>query len=204
MTCPHPLLTELVLGAISPGASAEEAATHAAGCEPCGLELTRLRESLALLATALPTRRAPGLSRLLASVGHVERFAGHSAALADLFDIGANDARHLLQDFSVEDGWKLAPLPGITWKRVPLGPGLRGATGTLARLEPGAVFPLHEHVGEERVLVIQGALLDGDAVITEGRSGVGLAGSLHSVAASSTSACACYCALVNLGGIVFR
>ena len=45
------------------------------------------------------------------------------------------------------------------------------AHGGLVRLAPGEVFPMHKHVGEEKVLLIQGTLEDDNGTLQAGEYG---------------------------------
>ena len=60
---------------------------------------------------------------------------------------------------------------------------LRGREGAdavvLIRMEPGAGYPAHRHLGEETVLVLQGGYRDEQGEYREGEKVVNAAGSIH-------------------------
>lgn len=83
-------------------------------------------------------------------------FLDRSMALFDLPE--AETEEHL---YSVDDdaAWE-DMLPGVRFRDFDGGPALGDAHAGLVRLAPGQTFPHHGHVGEERVLVLQGELVD--------------------------------------------
>jgi len=61
--------------------------------------------------------------------------------------------------------WRATELPGVSWFPLHLGTGApvdrsRGAGTVLIRMEPGAGYERHRHVGFEEVLVLQGGYRD--------------------------------------------
>ena len=51
----------------------------------------------------------------------------------------------------------------------------------LARYEPGAQIPLHRHVGDELIFVIEGAVSDEAGTVTAGNVGYRPDGCVHTV-----------------------
>lgn len=109
---------------------------------------------------------AGGRARLLASAG-AEPLAPFVDALASLFDLARERARELLALFETDEGW--TPLfPGAAFIDLEGGPAIGGQTVGLVRIAPGLHFPAHRHLGEETVLVLQGAFVDGDRRVEPG------------------------------------
>jgi quercetin dioxygenase-like cupin family protein len=86
--------------------------------------------------------------------------------LIALFDLPEDQTRRhvdtLVDGAAVADdgeGWAEL-VPGCTFLDFDGGPALGEAHAGLIRLQPGAVFPAHRHVGEERVLMLQGRVRD--------------------------------------------
>lgn len=195
----HPIdrLPALLLG----GDDDPSLVEHLAWCDECAAELSALREVASALPAGLP-RAAPSTrlrARLLGAVDHLERFAPRARALAELLDLDLDDARRQLHALSDDRGWHAAPVPGVTWR--PLDSGwTRERTTLFARLAAGATFPRHRHVGDERLLVLDGALVEGDRVVHAGERLDRASGSIHSIHAEAAGD-GCVCAVLNLGHI---
>ncbi|MEX1362230.1 MAG: cupin domain-containing protein [Nannocystaceae bacterium] len=97
--------------------------------------------------------------RLLGQVGGSNRFLPFLDRMMSLFDLPEPDAERHLHSIDDHDAWD-DMLPGVRYRDFDGGPALGEAHGGLVRLQPGECFPHHTHVGEERVLVIQGELVD--------------------------------------------
>ncbi|MCA9658980.1 MAG: cupin domain-containing protein [Myxococcales bacterium] len=121
------------------------------------------------LVLALPTadERPPTAlrDRLLASLdAPSERFAPFAERLAALIDVGAERARELLAALADPSRW-VAPFgPGIALFHLEGGPAVAGADVGFVRVAPGVTFPHHRHLGDERVLLLQGRLEDSEGV----------------------------------------
>jgi anti-sigma factor ChrR (cupin superfamily) len=128
------------------------------------------------LALGLPGEAAPGglRAKLLALAGGRERFLPFLDRMMSLFDLPETDARDQLYSVDRPDDWD-DMLPGVQYRDFEGGPAVGEAHGGLVRLAPGQEFPAHTHVGEERVLILQGTLADdqgnvarpGDLVISD-------------------------------------
>lgn len=105
-----------------------------------------------------------------------------------------------------------APAPPIDPHRfewTELHPGVRihvlredpvtGARGVLVWARPGAALPLHRHLGDEAILVLQGALRDERGTYRPGQVCSSIAGSSHTEEALPGEDCFCY--VVSFGGI---
>jgi quercetin dioxygenase-like cupin family protein len=120
-----------------------------------------LEQAASWLALAVePVAPPPHLrERLLAELGGSERFAPFLDRLAALFDLAADRVRTILQRFDTDEGWTVM-YPGASFFDFEGGPALGEATAGLVRIAAGQPFPHHKHLGEERVMVLQGAFVD--------------------------------------------
>src|SRR6266852_3562408 len=55
----------------------------------------------------------------------------------------------------------------------------------MSRIEPGARLPLHRHVGDELVFVIEGAIADESGAVTAGNMGYRPDGCVHAVSSKN-------------------
>ena len=158
-------------------------AGHLAECADCA---ARIEEELALasnLALALqPVAPSPPTwARLAGSLDG--RFARFTARCAELLDIAAEKARALLEAADGPDGW-IAGLPGVSIFHLEGGPAVEGAITGFIRLEPGAVFAEHLHLGDEVNLVLQGGLQSSDGKVAWAGQELAMpAGSRHTLSA---------------------
>jgi quercetin dioxygenase-like cupin family protein len=121
--------------------------------------------------------------RLLASVARPRlRYAPLFAKLKDLFDLGDTALADLFERAESEDQWTVSQVPATRLLHLEGGPRVAGADNGLVRIEAGARFPQHRHLGLERVLVLEGAYRDE----TDGQ--VYRAGDLHEMQAGSAHA----------------
>ncbi len=123
-----------------------------------GFSEDELAALLAVDAAPVPAALRQRVERSVAAEGRFERFIG---AVAKLLDIGADAARAMLDDLDVPGRWENSPWPGVTLVHVTGGPAVREAITGFVRIERGGRFPSHKHLGDERVLVLQGRLRDG-------------------------------------------
>jgi quercetin dioxygenase-like cupin family protein len=121
----------------------------------------RLLEALTELAPA--SKAPPQLlrERLLATVARPRlRFAPLFDALSDLFDLADSDLAGIFERASTPSAWTKAQIPGTELLHLLGGPGVAGADNGLVRIQAGARFPTHRHLGLERVLVLEGGYRD--------------------------------------------
>ena len=77
----------------------------------------------------------------------------------------ASGATHYIDIPSIP--WEPAPFPGVQVKVLYNDPKT-GMSTVLAKLEPGAKIPLHQHVGVEQTYVLEGSLEDHEGKATAG------------------------------------
>jgi len=128
-----------------------------------------------------PEQPSPELfQRLMKSVASTERFAEHADRVASLMDVAVSHARGLLRAIDQAGKWEPGPLDWIQLFHLEGGPKVANAIVGFIRLEPGTVFPPHTHLGEERVLILQGGYEDEDGTVYKaGELVVGAAGDSH-------------------------
>ncbi len=140
-----------------------------------------LREALAQLVP--PAKAPPQLlrERLLATVARPRlRFAPLFGALSDLFDLDDADLAGIFERAAAPAAWVESQIPATRLLHLNGGPRVAAADNGLVRLQAGARFPLHRHLGQERVLVLEGGYRD------EPSGRVYLPGDLHEMAAGSS------------------
>lgn len=120
-------------------------------------ELASFQATTELLAA--PVAPAPDVkARLLASVG-ASRFEAFTARLAKLYDVTVDRAREFLGLIERPASWN-QEAGGISLVHFNGGAAYAAADCGFIRLEPGAVFPPHKHLGEEASIVLSGQLRD--------------------------------------------
>lgn len=148
-----------------------------------GADDPKLAEALSAL---VPNPRPPPQllrERLLGTVSRPRlRFAPLFGALADLFDLSDSALADLFEHSASPDAWSGTPLAGVSLLHLQGGPRVAQADCGLVRLAAGARFPMHEHLGHERVLVLEGGYHDEPSGI------VRKAGDLHEMPAGSRHA----------------
>jgi anti-sigma factor ChrR (cupin superfamily) len=141
-----------------------EVESHLAVCETCRAKVRLDREAFAAIALSRPPVQPPSAlrARLLAASMENGRLRGHARALAALFEIPLEKALSTLDALEAPDGWEGGLLPGMGTIHVSAGPALarQGARAHLVRLPAGLDWPNHTHGGEERHLVLEGAITD--------------------------------------------
>ena len=119
-------------------------------------------DTLADLALALPTRTPPAalLDRLLASVRTSNRFERFVDRVGDLTDLAAPTSDALLRAIDDDTRWIDGPGEGLQLFHIDGGPRTTDAIVGFVRVAPGDAFPKHQHLGDERMLVLQGGVVD--------------------------------------------
>lgn len=197
-------LDELLLpvGGASEGLRREDALARG-GVPP--EEIAATKGTLAALAAVEIDQRPPAAlrDRLLASVRRSGRYGVYTDRVARLFDLSNEVAARLVAKLEDASAWK-PWMEGMQMIPVRTGPRLGDAIGAFGRLRPGARFPLHDHVGDEVTLVLDGGFRDthdgretwrGDELWKPG-------GSEHEFVVLPGEDC--IAAVVCLGGVRFR
>lgn len=104
--------------------------------------------------------RAALRERLLREAAQPGRLNDFAALVAQELDLSEERASELLNSLDDPSVWKSPGFPATEFCWVEGGGRVENAVRGFVRVEAGADFPEHEHVGRERVLVIQGGLID--------------------------------------------
>lgn len=96
--------------------------------------------------------------RLMASIGG-GRFDAFAARVAAMFDVALERGRELLGLIERPASW-IAQIPGVSLVHFEGGPATAAADCGFVRLAPGAVFPPHNHLGDESCIVLSGQMHD--------------------------------------------
>ncbi len=140
---------------------------HLDQCASCAAEYRVSAEALANLAMSLP-RTAPSprvRERVLKSVSTANRFEMFAAQVAEHIDVSIDKARELLGRIDDAKSWMATHVAGIFSYDLPVGPAAADAVVGFVKLHPGVVFPDHEHMGDEVMLVLQGSCIDSDGTV---------------------------------------
>jgi len=121
----------------------------------------------ALTADLTPLAPSPSIRERLLHTGP-SRFARFARTLADLIDVSVDRAKALLERAldladpvrSAPDAWEPLPVPGACTLWVDGGSAVAGCIRGFVRIPAGSDFPQHRHIGDEKVLVLDGAILD--------------------------------------------
>jgi anti-sigma factor ChrR (cupin superfamily) len=152
-----------------------------AGNPELAAELAAYQQTTGELGSVIqPVAPAPEVKeRLMASVGG-GRFAAFAARLAKLYDVTVERAHELLGLMDRTASWR-PQIPGISLIDFDGGPAAAAADCGFFKLTPGALFPPHKHLGEERVIILAGQIRDvvNDRVCTAGDEYVQLEGTSH-------------------------
>ena len=101
-------------------------------------------------------------ARLFGAINGRERFSPFLDRLITLFDLPEDETRREIDAILDPDAEWEPMIDGCSFRDFEGGPALGEAHAGLIRLQPGAVFPNHRHVGEERMLLLQGRVRDTD------------------------------------------
>lgn len=140
------------------------------GTERVGEWDERLAPELEVLALALePVVPSPEVrARVLRGAAATSRFDDLSARVGELLDLAVDAARALLSRIDDPSVWEPGPAMGVSLYHVQGGAAAAGAITGFVRIPAGGSFPHHRHLGDEHVLILQGACDDGARVSRRG------------------------------------
>ena len=143
-------------------------------------------DALYALALTLPDEAPPPelRDRILASLSPTSRFESFIDEIARMIDLGQDAVRGLLAKIDNAAEWVAGPPPSRLI-HLPYGPRLAQVDVGFVHVPAGASFPHHRHLGEERVLILQGSYIDSDgATVGRGQTAHKTAGSSHAFTVS--------------------
>jgi anti-sigma factor ChrR (cupin superfamily) len=92
------------------------------------------------------------------------RYAPFFGRLAELWEAPEQVVQSELSRAKDPKAWSFGLLPGLRTFDVAVGAERSAARARLLRFDPGAHFPKHRHRDTERVLVLEGAYIDGSGL----------------------------------------
>jgi anti-sigma factor ChrR (cupin superfamily) len=151
-------LPRSILWGVRPAGEGTRAARHLRECTECAEKLraaeARITEIVGLAAETAPP---PALrERVLTSAARAPRLVRFTNVVARLLDVSTDKAREFLAAIDEPEQWQTTPFEGVTRMPVEGGPRTDGAVAHFVRIEPGKVVPLHEHLGPEIGIFLQG------------------------------------------------
>jgi hypothetical protein len=127
--------------------------------------------------------RANARARLLTTLSSEERFRPFFAELDRYLAIGLDALRAVLRKLEVPESYQVAPIPGVRFFHFPPGARSRFAEAGIVKLDKGARFPRHRHLGAEINFVLEGTLIDAGLSYGPGSVVANAAGSAHDYSA---------------------
>ena len=186
------------LGVLTPD-EAREVSDHIADCTSCADAVIGATEVVTSLGFGLAPI-APNTSvraRLLAAADGRGRLAQWTERVAKFFDLGLDKARGLLDAVDEPKAWEEGPL-GIGLMHFSGGPRLATADCGLIRFPAGIDWPVHKHLGDEKMFIFEGGLVEDDGTVwREGSLIEKPAGSQHSFKILPERDCVCAVTLVE-------
>lgn len=136
--------------------------------EPSELFEAKDAEVLAATGSFAVAPSARLFERIVQTTQLEPRFERFADSVASLLDIGRARALEMLARLEDSAAWEPGLFPGMVLQHAKGGPRVSNAVTGFVRLTQGSVFPEHEHLGFEQVLVLQGRCKDRDAIFGPG------------------------------------
>jgi anti-sigma factor ChrR (cupin superfamily) len=174
-----------ILSGLHPLGVGTRAARHLRDCADCSEKLrateSRITEIVGLAAEEQPP--ASLRDRVLASASQAPRLVRFTDVVAQLLDVTPDKAREFLAAVDQPELWETTPFEGVTRMPVEGGPRTEGAVAHFVRVEPGKIVPMHEHIGPEVGVFLQGyGQGDDGQMVSPGELDERATGTAHSVA----------------------
>ena len=158
----HPAIP-LAREAMSPE-ELEEAEAHLLACAECATRMQTLSAAF-LEADVSTTAIEPHPSvreRLLASLSRAPRLEAYVEPVSRLLDVPLSKARDYLWRIDDAARWRPMPFDGVAALFVKGGPGTAGAFTAFLKVQAGCRLPMHDHLGPEQGILLQGRARDQD------------------------------------------
>lgn len=127
-------------------------------------ELKEVQAALEAFATSAPPVKPSNTLKqsILATLNKTTPFEGYTERFMALFDLNKEQVRELLKKAAAvtDNTFKPSGIPGAQLFYFNGGPRVSSATCGLLKLEPGRIFPAHQHQGNEHALILQGSAID--------------------------------------------
>lgn len=165
---------------------------HLAVCSACVKEWSELYDMIGLLAAFSPPQRPPKNIRdqVLSECSGVKRFLPRAQRVAQLLELSERAVLHWFERLEQAQYWTPGPAEGTSLILLPT-PSQDDVKGFI-RLEPNALFPMHDHLGKEHLLVLVGAYTDDSGrSFHPGEEDVHAASTQHAIRAMEWIPCIC-------------
>lgn len=103
---------------------------------------------------------AAARNRLMDAIAGPSRLMRFAAKIGAMADITAATARDWLRRIDASTAWEGGVIPGVEVIWIPGGPAAACAIRGFVRVAPGHGFPVHQHLGAETTLVLEGEYHD--------------------------------------------
>jgi len=127
-------------------------------------ELASIQNALESVSLAeKPVQPSPHLRALILNATlDKTRFDGFIERFTALFDLDEETSHNLLKqiDNAAHANWQSTPFPGVKILKFPGGQQVSTATCGLVQVQPGKIFPAHQHQAKESNLILQGEARD--------------------------------------------
>ncbi len=132
---------------------------HLQSCASCRAEFDRLITILPRVPLSLSEQA------LLSKATPYARFSRFTADIADLMDVEFKKAKDWLSSIDAPTPWRQSVMPTMQLFDIEGGPKVSNAIVGFVKIEKGAGFPNHKHIGKEKMYILQGNLHDEDGSV---------------------------------------
>ncbi|MFT5431871.1 MAG: quercetin dioxygenase-like cupin family protein [Myxococcota bacterium] len=155
------LLDDVVLGT-APPALVEEVRSAALTDPVLAAALDEVSEIYGLIGSSVDAMPAPAhiRNRLVATIAETPRFERFTDTVARILEVATETAAAMIAGIDRLTSWEPSPWNGIQLYHLEGGPVAANAIVGFVRIAPGEVFPMHKHLGDETVFVLQGRCVD--------------------------------------------
>jgi hypothetical protein len=144
----------------------EEAEAHLLRCAECAERLRALSAAFLEADGAASIQPHPSVrERLLASIARAPRLDAYVEPVARLLDVPLAKARDYLWRIDDAARWRPMPFEGVEALFVKGGPGTAGAFTAFLKVQAGCRLPMHDHLGPEHGLLLQGRARDQEGLV---------------------------------------
>jgi mannose-6-phosphate isomerase-like protein (cupin superfamily) len=139
---------------------AKEVKDHLRTCRPCSQELGVISDLLvqSLQQEGASTPPADLRSRILQDVSAFAPYSLYHQEMASVLSGTEAGLRNELESMPHPRTWAPGPIPRCRLFPCVAAAAPRDAIRTLVLMESGSHFPMHEHLGDETVLIVQGSM----------------------------------------------
>jgi anti-sigma factor ChrR (cupin superfamily) len=164
---PDELLFEYAMGSLDP-AAAQTVEAALASSPALRASLAEIEALMADVGETLPplAPSSAARDRLIEALSTTERWAPFFARLGKVVDLAVGEMRAVLDRARDALNWEPGPIPGVELFHFQGGPAAAAYDAGLVRMKAGGVAPIHRHLGDEWVFVLEGAFVDLNTGVT--------------------------------------